>query len=110
MSKNHGKLYYDLLDDNLSKSAIVFFTLLFSNSNQKGYAFTSENYIYVYTFSSDSDLTNNETLKSTINSFKILDKTIEDKSLLNNKLLFSLIVGASIGLIGFIISILIKRR
>ena len=78
--------------------------------NQKGYAFTSENYIYVYTFSSDSDLTNNETLKSTINSFKILDKTIEDKSLLNNKLLFSLIVGASIGLVGFIISILIKRR
>ena len=44
MSKNHGKLYYDLLDDNLSKSAIVFFTLLLSNSNQKGYAFGSNNY------------------------------------------------------------------
>ena len=41
MSKNHGKLYYDLLDDNLSKSTIVFFTLLLSNSNQKGYAFGS---------------------------------------------------------------------
>ena len=44
MSKNHGKLYYDLLDDNLSKSAIVFFTLLLSTSNQKGYAFGSNKY------------------------------------------------------------------
>ncbi|MBR4617805.1 MAG: helix-turn-helix domain-containing protein [Bacilli bacterium] len=44
MSKNHGKLYYDLLDDNLSKSTIVFFTLLLSNSNQKGYAFGSNKY------------------------------------------------------------------
>lgn len=44
MSKNHGILYYDLLDDNLSKSAIVFFTLLLSNSNQKGYAFGSNKY------------------------------------------------------------------
>lgn len=44
MSKSHGKLYYDLLDDNLSKSAIVFFTLLLSNSNQKGYAFGSNKY------------------------------------------------------------------
>ena len=44
MSKYHGKLYYDLLDDNLSKSTIVFFTLLLSNSNQKGYAFGSNKY------------------------------------------------------------------
>lgn len=44
MGKNHGKLYYDLLDDNLSKSAIIFFTLLLSNSNQKGYAFGSNKY------------------------------------------------------------------
>lgn len=80
------------------------------NINQKGYAFTSENYIYVYTFSSDSDLTNNETLKSTINSFQILDNPIESKGILDNKLLFSLIIGVSIGLIGFIISIIIKRR
>lgn len=80
------------------------------NINQKGYAFTSENYIYVYTFSSDSDLTNNETLKSTINSFQILDNPIESKGILDNKLLFSLIIGISIGLIGFIISIIIKRR
>lgn len=44
MSKNHGILYYDLLDDNLSKSTIVFFTLLVSNSKQKGYAFGSNKY------------------------------------------------------------------
>ena len=39
MSKSHGKMYYDLLNDNLSKSTIVLFTLLLSNSNQKGDAF-----------------------------------------------------------------------
>lgn len=44
MSKSHGKLYYDLLNDNLSKSMIVLFTLLLSNSNQKGYAFESKKY------------------------------------------------------------------
>ena len=32
-------MYYDLLNDNLSKSTIVLFTLLLSNSNQKGDAF-----------------------------------------------------------------------
>lgn len=80
------------------------------NIYQKGYAFTSENYIYVYTFSSDNELTNNEILNNTINSFKILDKQIENKSLLSNKLLFSLVIGASIGLIGFIISIIIKKH
>ena len=37
-------MYYDLLNDNLSKSTIVLFTLLLSNSNQKGYAFRSNKY------------------------------------------------------------------
>ena len=37
-------MYYDLLNDNLSKSTIVLFTLLLSNSNQKGYAFGSNKY------------------------------------------------------------------
>ncbi len=44
MSKSHGKMYYDLLDDNLSKSTIVLFTLLLSNSNQKGYAYGTNKY------------------------------------------------------------------
>ena len=44
VSKSHGKMYYDLLNDNLSKSTIVLFTLLLSNSNQKGYAFGSNKY------------------------------------------------------------------
>ena len=44
MSKNHGKLYYELLDDNLSKTTIVFFTLLISNASKKGYAFGSNKY------------------------------------------------------------------
>ena len=44
MSKSHGKLYYDLLDDNLSKSAIIFYTLLLSNVKEKGYAYGSNKY------------------------------------------------------------------
>lgn len=44
MKKNHGKLYYELLEDDLSKSAILLFTLLLSNSSQKGYAFGSNKY------------------------------------------------------------------
>lgn len=44
LSKNHGILYYDLLDDNLNKSTIIFFTLLLSNAKQKGYAFGSNKY------------------------------------------------------------------
>ena len=44
MNKSYGKIYYDLLKDNLSKSTIIFFTLLLSNSNQKGYAFGSNKY------------------------------------------------------------------
>lgn len=44
MSKSHGKMYYDLLNNNLSKSTIVFFTLLLSNSKQKGYVLESNKY------------------------------------------------------------------
>ena len=44
MSKSHGKLYYDLLDDNLNKSAIIYDTLLLSNEKEKGYAYGSNKY------------------------------------------------------------------
>ena len=44
MSNLHGKLYYDLFEDNLSKSEILFFTLLLSNSKQKGYAYGLNKY------------------------------------------------------------------
>lgn len=66
MGKNHGKLYYDLLDDNLSKSAIVFFTLLLSNSNQKGYAFGSNKYY-------------SDKLKCSTRTISILIRTLIDK-------------------------------
>lgn len=44
MSRSHGKMYYDLLDDDLSKSEIIFFTLLLSNTKQKGYAYGLNKY------------------------------------------------------------------
>ena len=76
---------------------------------QKGYAFTTENYIYVYTYSSDSELTNNENFKNTINSLKILDKSIIDDSFLKNKWKFALVIGGFGGIIAFFISALKKH-
>lgn len=66
MSKSHGKMYYDLLDDNLSKSTIVLFTLLLSNSNQKGYAFGTNKYYA-------------EKLKCSTRTISSLIKTLVDK-------------------------------
>ena len=66
MSKNHGILYYDLLDNNLSKSTIVFFTLLVSNSKQKGYAFGSNKYYA-------------KKLKCSTRTISSLIKTLNDK-------------------------------
>lgn len=76
---------------------------------QKGYAFTTENYIYVYTYSSDSELTNNEDFKTTLNSFKTLDKVIEDDTFLKNKWKFALVIGGFGGIVAFFISALKKH-
>lgn len=76
---------------------------------QKGYAFTTENYIYVYTYSSDSELTNNENYKNTLNSLEILDKEIEDNSFLKNKWKFALVIGGFGGVFAFFISALKKH-
>ncbi len=44
MNNNFGKLYYELLKDDLSKSAVILFTLLLSNSMQKGFAYGTNKY------------------------------------------------------------------
>lgn len=44
MNKSHGKLFFDLLEEDLSKTEICFFTLLLSNSKQKGYAYGLNKY------------------------------------------------------------------
>ena len=67
MSKSHGKMYYDLLNDNLSKSTIVLFTLLLSNSNQKGYAFGSNKHYA-------------EKLKCTTRTISTLFRTLVNKN------------------------------
>ena len=43
-SISFGKLYYKLLKDDLSKSSIILFTILASNSMQKGYAYGTNKY------------------------------------------------------------------
>ena len=44
MNNNFGKLYYELLKDDLSKSSVILFTLLLSNSMQKGFAYGTNKY------------------------------------------------------------------
>ena len=43
-SISFGKLYYKLLKDDLSKSSIILFTLLLSNSMQEGFAYGTNKY------------------------------------------------------------------
>lgn len=77
--------------------------------HQKGYAFTSENFIYVYTFNSDSEIENNEDFIKTINSFKLLDNKIDDDSFLKSKWKFTIVVGTICGVIAYFISALKKK-
>ena len=44
MNNNFGKLYFKLLEDDLSKSSVILFTLLISNSMQKGFAYGTNKY------------------------------------------------------------------
>ena len=76
------------------------------NIYQKGYTFSSENYVYVYTFTSDNELSNNEAIKNTINSFKFLDKKINN----NIRIKLLLIVGITGGIIGYIVKAIKKKH
>lgn len=75
---------------------------------QRGYTFTTDKYIMMLTYSSDSELDNNTELTNLIDSFKVLDSEI----VYNDKYRYRImiIIAVVFGLIGFTISAIIKKR
>lgn len=75
---------------------------------QRGYTFTTNKYIMMITYSSDSELDNNTELTDLINSFEVLDSEI----VYNDKYRYRvmIIIAVVFGLIGFTISAIIKKR
>lgn len=75
---------------------------------QRGYTFTTDKYIMMLTYSSDSELDNNTELTNLINSFKVLDSEI----VYNDKYRYRImiIIAVVVGLIGLTISAIIKKR
>lgn len=75
---------------------------------QRGYTFTTDKYIMMITYSSDSELDNNTELTDLINSFEVLDSEI----VYNDKYRYRvmIIIAVVFGLVGFTISAIIKKR
>lgn len=75
---------------------------------QRGYTFTTDKYIMMLTYSSDSELDSNTELTNLIDSFKVLDSEI----VYNDKYRYRImiIIAVVVGLIGFTISAIIKKR
>ena len=75
---------------------------------QRGYTFTTDKYIMMLTYSSDNELDNNTELTNLIDSFKVLDSEI----VYNDKYRYRImiIIAVVVGLIGFTISAIIKKR
>lgn len=75
---------------------------------QKGYTFTTNNYIIMLTYSSDTELTDNEELNNIINSFTILDSEIVYST--ESKYKIMIIFAVIAGIIGYIVSAIFKKR
>ena len=75
---------------------------------QRGYTFTTDKYIMMLTYSSDSELDNNTELTDLINSFEVLDNEI----VYNDKYRYRIMIVIAVvfGLVGFTISAIIKKR
>ena len=75
---------------------------------QRGYTFTTDKYIMMLTYSSDSELDNNTELTDLINSFEVLDSEI----VYNDKYRYRIMIVIAVvfGLVGFTISAIIKKR
>src|SRR5574344_1857531 len=77
---------------------------------QKGYIFTTNNYIIGYTYTSDKELSDNEYLKKTVKSFQWLDSKVENNSFFSKRINRIIVVGAGAGIIGFLISVLTNKK
>lgn len=81
------------------------------DAHQKGYTFTTNNYIITYTYTSDKEINDeNEYYSDSIDSFQILDAKIKDDSFFSKKLNRLLVVGGIAGAIGYALSALKKRK
>ena len=60
------------------------------------------------TYSSNKELTNSEELNNIINSFNVLDNEIVYNS--NTKIVMTVIFAVIVGLLGFILSTIFKKR
>lgn len=81
------------------------------NTYQKGYIYTTNKYIVTLTYTSNSEINDNdETLSNIKNSFQIKDENIKQESFLDNKTNRIIITALLIGVIGAIISLLIPKK
>ena len=78
---------------------------------KKGYSFTTENYVYVYTFTSDKKITNDNTnFYNSLASFKLLDSVIEKKGFFDAEWKKILVTSIVFGVIGAILSMIKKSK
>ena len=97
-----------------NRNCIVYYTVWPTKEStgydtyQRGYTFTTDKYIMMITYSSDSELDNNTELTDLVNSFEVLDSEI----VYNDKYRYRvmIIIAVVFGLIGFTISAIIKKR
>lgn len=78
---------------------------------QKGYSFTTNKYVIMFTYSSNKEITDdNEDFINSLNSFKIIDKKITNEGFFSKKRNRILVIGSVAGVIGYIISASKKRK
>lgn len=81
------------------------------NTYQKGYIYTTNNYIVTLTYTSNTEIkTDDQTLTNLINSFQIKDDAIKQESFLDSKTNRIIVTALVIGIIGVIISLLIPKK
>ena len=93
---NHSYLEYDIYYPSEKLTGY--------NMYQKGRMYTTKNYITTIIYSSDKEIKDNEECKTILNSFKIIDTELVIKNGYKRLLLFILIVGGILGIIGGIVS------
>lgn len=78
---------------------------------QKGFIYTTNNYIITLTYTSNQEIKNDdETLTNIKNSFQIKDESIKQESFLDSKTNRIILTAVILGLIGVIISLIIPKK
>ena len=81
------------------------------NTYQKGFIYTTNNYIITLTYTSNQEIKNDdETFTSIKNSFQIKDESIKQESFLDSKTNRIILTAVILGLIGVIISLIIQKK